>query len=146
LTIADILRHKSSTGADTPIATVASSATVPVALQALADHNIGALLVVDNGELRGILSERDVVRRLATAGAEVLEQSVAELMTADVVTCKPGDGVDAIAQTMTARRIRHMPVLDDGRLVGIVSIGDVVLSRISQLEHDRGQLEQYIAG
>jgi CBS domain-containing protein len=67
-------------------------------------------------------------------------------MTSDVVTCTISDSVDSIAETMTAKRIRHMPVMDGGRLVGIVSIGDVVLSRIRQLEHDRGQLEQYIVG
>jgi CBS domain-containing protein len=113
---------------------------------ALAEHNIGALLVVDDGELKGVISERDIVRRLASSGEAILDQPVSELMTSDVVTCTISDSVDSIAETMTAKRIRHMPVMDGGRLVGIVSIGDVVLSRIRQLEHDRGQLEQYIVG
>jgi|SRR5579875_956666 len=145
MTIADILRHKAA-GTDAPLATVEPSAGVADALRLLADRNVGALIVVADGRVRGILSERDIVRRLAMSGAAVLTQSVADLMTTDVVTCSPGDAVDSIAETMTSRRIRHMPVLDDGALVGIVSIGDVVLNRISQLEHDRGQLEHYIAG
>lgn len=145
MSIADILRHKSGGGA-AGVVTVDPTVTVTAALATLAEHNIGALLVVDDGGLRGILSERDVVRRLAVAGAGALEEPVSELMTADVVTCSPRDAVDAIAETMTSRRIRHMPVLDGDELVGIVSIGDVVLSRIRQLEQDRGQLEQYISG
>lgn len=143
MSIADILRHKSGSG---DVVTVDPSVTVTAALSTLAEHNIGALVVVDDTGLRGIVSERDIVRRLAATGAGALEQPVAELMTSDVVTCAPHDAVDAIAETMTARRIRHMPVLDGTELVGIVSIGDVVLSRIRQLEKDRGQLEQYIAG
>jgi CBS domain-containing protein len=75
----------------------------------------------------------------------VLEKSVSEIMTTSVLSCTSGDSVDSIAETMTTRRIRHMPVIDDGTLVGIISIGDVVSSRIRQLEHDRGQLEQYIS-
>jgi CBS domain-containing protein len=144
MSIADILRHK--TGDAAGVVTVNPAATVTAALAALAEHNIGALLVVDDGGLRGILSERDIVRRLAATGATTLDEPVSNLMTTDVVTCGPRDAVDAIAETMTARRIRHMPVLDGEQLVGIVSIGDVVLNRIRQLEQDRGQLEQYIAG
>jgi CBS domain-containing protein len=93
-----------------------------------------------------VLSERDIVRQLAASGSAILDRSVGELMTRDVVTCSSNDTVDSIAETMTQKRIRHMPVVDDGDLIGIVSIGDVVLSRIRQLEHDRGQLEHYIAG
>jgi CBS domain-containing protein len=145
--IADILRHKSAAaGGQAPVVTIGSAEPVTAVLAALAEHHIGALVVVDEKRLAGVISERDIVRKLASAGAAVLEQSVADLMTSDVVTCTKGDSVDSIAETMTAKRIRHMPVLDNGNLVGIVSIGDVVLSRISQLEQDRGQLEHYIVG
>jgi CBS domain-containing protein len=83
---------------------------------------------------------------LAERGAPILDGPVGDIMTTTVVSCTSRDSVDSIAETMTERRIRHMPVLDDGALKGIVSIGDVVSSRIRQLEHDRGQLEQYISG
>lgn len=145
--IADILRHKASTaGRDVPVVTIEPTGTVADVAALLAEHNIGALPVVHDGNLEGVVSERDIVRHLAMTGAEVLDRPVADLMTRDVVTCSSGDSLDSIAETMTARRIRHMPVLDGDRLIGIVSIGDVVLSRIRQLEQDRGQLEQYIAG
>ncbi|MDT4918697.1 MAG: hypothetical protein QOH89_3397, partial [Pseudonocardiales bacterium] len=94
----------------------------------------------------GIVSERDVVRRIAERGAELLESPVESIMSSDVVSCSSQESVDSVAETMTERRIRHMPVIDDDRLVGIVSIGDVVSSRMRQLESDRGQLEQYIVG
>jgi CBS domain-containing protein len=103
------------------------------------------VVVDEHGALVGIVSERDVVRRLNERGAELLTAPVAEIMTTQVVTCGPGDGVDNLAAIMTERRIRHMPVVEDGRLVGLVSIGDVVKSRIEQLESDREQLESYIA-
>jgi CBS domain-containing protein len=93
-----------------------------------------------------VVSERDVVRRLGTDGAALIDRPVRDIMTTDVFVCSSGDTIDAIAETMTARRVRHMPVVDGDRLVGIVSIGDVVSHRIRQLEKDRGQLEQYISG
>jgi CBS domain-containing protein len=139
--ISDILRYK---GAD--ILTIAPSDTVTKLLADLAAHNVGALLVVDGGRVVGIVSERDVVRRIAERGAALLDAGVDQIMTAEVVSCSSKDSVDSIAETMTERRVRHMPVIDDGVLVGIISIGDVVSSRIRQLEKDRGQLEQYISG
>jgi CBS domain-containing protein len=147
MNIADILRHKAPAGGTSaPLVTIAPTGRVPELLAALAERNIGAVLVVDSGRVCGIVSERDVVRRLASTGAAVLDQSMADLMTSDVVTCTSADTLDSVAQTMTDRRIRHMPVVDGGELVGIVSIGDVVLSRIRQLEQHRGQLEHYISG
>lgn len=146
--ISDILRHKSGSGASA-VVTIGADETVPALLGALAERNIGAVVVVGGDgrdQVQGIVSERDVVRHLARHGGGTLDHRVADLMTADVHTCSSGDSVDAIAETMTTRRIRHLPVVDGGRLVGIVSIGDVVSSRIRQLEHDRSQLEQYIAG
>ncbi len=139
--VADVLRTKGS-----EVATVPPKVSVTGLLDDLARHNVGALVVVDEaGSVVGIVSERDVVRRLNERGAELLTAPVEQIMTAPVVTCEPGEAVDRLAETMTERRIRHMPVVDDGRLVGIISIGDVVKSRIRQLESDREQLESYIA-
>jgi CBS domain-containing protein len=145
MNISDILRHKSTIGGDA-VATLAPTDSVGALVAALAEHNVGALVVVDAGAVTGIASERDVVRRLAADGAAVLDQPVSAIMTTSVQSCSSDDSMDAIAETMTERRIRHMPVIDQGKLTGIVSIGDVVSSRIRQLEHDRGQLEQYISG
>ena len=115
-------------------------------LEDLARHNVGAMVVCDEtGTVVGIVSERDVVRRLHERGAELLHAPVSEIMTTSVVTCEPSEAVDSLASTMTERRIRHMPVVSGGKLIGIVSIGDVVKSRIEQLETDREQLESYIA-
>lgn len=139
--ISDILRHKG-----TSVVTISPTGAITDLIRSLDEHHIGAIVVVDEDAIVGIASERDVVQALAKRGVDVLGGTVADLMTAPVVTCQPGDSVDDIAATMTERRARHMPVLQDGRLVGIVSIGDVVLSRIRQLEQDRGQLEQYITG
>ncbi|MCK2243242.1 MULTISPECIES: CBS domain-containing protein [unclassified Crossiella] len=139
--IADVLRTKGST-----VATVEPGNTVTELLTVLAEHNVGALVVVGpDGTVVGIVSERDVVRRLRERGAELLSGTVAEIMTAAVVTCTPQDTVDNLTVLMTERRIRHVPVLVDDRLAGIVSIGDVVKSRISQLEEDHEHLQAYIA-
>jgi CBS domain-containing protein len=145
MNIADILRHKASSGAG-QVATIDATQTVTSLLEQLAERNIGAVLVTEDSDVKGIVSERDVVRRLARDGAAILDRPVAELMTTSVLSCTSGDSVDRIAATMTEKRIRHMPVIDGGRLTGIVSIGDVVSSRIRQLEQDRGQLEHYISG
>src|SRR5581483_7232319 len=98
--ISDILRHKGST-----VVTIAPSDAVNDLLGRLAEHKIGALVVVDGSSVAGIVSERDVVRRLAERGASVLESTVADIMTATVVSCGPGDSVDSVAETMTERRI-----------------------------------------
>jgi CBS domain-containing protein len=139
--IADLLRNKGS-----EVSSVLPEISVSGLLEDLARVNVGAMVVVDSsGSLVGIVSERDVVRRLNERGAELLHAPVSEIMTTQVFTCSSNEGVDSLAAIMTERRIRHMPVVDDGRLVGIVSIGDVVKSRIQQLESDREQLESYIA-
>jgi CBS domain-containing protein len=137
--IADILRRKGSN-----VVTVAAGALVSEMVASLAEHKIGALVVVDGDRTVGIVSERDVVGRLHRVGAEVLKLPVSELMTAPVVSCSPQDSVDDTAATMTDQRIRHMPVLAEGKLAGIISIGDVVAARIADLEQTRGQLESYI--
>ncbi|HEV2885500.1 MAG TPA: CBS domain-containing protein [Jatrophihabitans sp.] len=137
--IADILRRKGS-----DVVTITSEAPVSQMVASLAEHKIGALVVVEGDRTVGIVSERDVVRRLHRVGAQVLELPVSELMTTDVISCEPTDSVDQIGAAMTERRIRHMPVLAKGELAGIVTIGDVVAARIADLEQTRGQLESYI--
>ncbi len=128
------------------VATITPQTTVRDAVAALARHNVGALVVSpDGGEVLGIMSERDVVRRLATDGAAVLDRPVQDIMKRDVRTCAPATTSDELMATMTEGRFRHLPVVDDG-LVGIVSIGDVVKVRIDELAHEREQLAGYIAG
>jgi CBS domain-containing protein len=139
--IADVLRNKGS-----EVATVAPDATVTELIATLAERNVGALPVVDGGRLVGIVSERDVVRRLHAGGAAVLDARVADIMTSEVTTCSPSDGAAELASVMTRGRFRHLPVVVDGRLAGIVSIGDLVKARIDMLESEREQLQSYIAG
>ncbi|MFF5987465.1 CBS domain-containing protein [Prauserella flavalba] len=140
--IADLLRSKGAM-----VATVAPETTVRELLARLAQHNVGALVVVDDhDEVAGIVSERDVVRRLHEHGPGLLDRPVAAIMTTVVATCTPQDSVDQLSAVMTERRIRHVPVLVDGRLGGIVSIGDVVKSRMDELEQNQEQLEAYISG
>jgi CBS domain-containing protein len=138
--ISDLLRDKGSA-----VATVSPTTSVTELLGVLSKYNIGATVVTEGDNVVGIVSERDIVRRLQERGANLLSAPVGEIMTRNVVTCAPADSVDSLASTMTERRIRHMPVVSGGQLVGIVSIGDVVKSRISQLETDREQLESYIS-
>jgi CBS domain-containing protein len=139
--IADVLRGKGS-----GVATVHPSTGLTELLGLLASRNVGALPVVDGDRLVGIVSERDVVRQLHTRGADLLAVRVADIMTTEVATCTPRDSAVDLARIMTERRFRHMPVCDDGRLCGIVSIGDLVKARIDQLEAEREQLQTYIAG
>ena len=138
--IADVLRTKGSA-----VATIDQDVPVSELLRALAEHNVGAIVVVGAGGVAGIVSERDVVRRLHESGADLLSSPVSAIMTTDVFTCSPTDTVDSLTVVMTERRFRHVPVLSDGQLVGIVSIGDVVKSRIGQLEQSQDQLQAYIA-
>ncbi|WP_017627233.1 CBS domain-containing protein [Nocardiopsis chromatogenes] len=137
--IAELLRAKGS-----DVVTVRPGTSVSELLDRLARHNIGAVVVAEAGRVAGIVSERDVVRRLAEQGASLLDRPVSEIMTSAVITCKTSDTVDALTVLMTENRVRHVPVLAADALVGIVSIGDVVKSRIRQLELDRQQLEAYI--
>jgi CBS domain-containing protein len=139
--ISDILRHKGST-----VVTTAPAERVSAVLAKLAENNVGALVVADGEQVIGIVSERDIVRKLHERGPDLLQATVDQIMTAPVLTATSTDSVDGVAGQMTERRIRHMPIVDDGALVGVVSIGDVVSSRIRQLEEDRGHLEQYITG
>jgi CBS domain-containing protein len=129
------------------VATVTPEASVTEMLGELARHGIGALVVLNAaGDLCGIVSERDVVRRLNERGPSVLSAPVAEIMTGAVVTCGPDDEVPDVLRLMTDRRLRHVPVLDDGRMIGLVSIGDLVKARVNDLENAADSLERYITG
>jgi CBS domain-containing protein len=129
------------------VATISPDATVADAVRALTEHRIGALVVSDDGRtVVGMLSERDVVRWLASDGAAALGRSVAEIMTTEVITCGRQTSADELMSTMTQRRIRHIPVLEEGELAGLVSIGDVVKSRMDDLETQTESLEAYITG
>lgn len=139
--IASILRRKGST-----VVSVAPEATVTHLLTELSRHNIGAAVVAREDTLIGIVSERDVVRGLGRHGPGLLSVPIADIMTTDVYTCTTEDTIEEVSEAMTLRRFRHVPVLSEGRLAGIVSIGDVVKSRLRALEEDKAQLESYIHG
>ena len=138
--IEDIIRRK---GAD--VVTIVPAATVAELIDLLAKHNIGAVVVSDDGTtIGGIVSERDVVRRLATEGSGVLAQPVSTIMTANVKTCGEEDSLESTAETMTYGRFRHLPVVNDGKLVAIISIGDVVKNQIDLLTDERNHLLEYL--
>jgi len=126
--------------------TVRPNATVSEFLDKLAELNVGALVVSDDGEqVIGIVSERDVVRKFRNFG-DADNATVESIMTADVRVCEPGDSVESLMAMMTDHRVRHVPVLEDGVLVGILSIGDAVKYRMDQLEFERDQLTHYVSG
>ena len=140
--VKDVLKNKG-----TVVVTVRPDATCRDLLALLAEHNIGAAVVSEDGAtVAGIVSERDVVRHLHTRGDEVLDAPVADIASWQVTLCAPDDHVAELCATMTERRIRHLPVVADGRLIGIVSIGDVVKTTISELEFDRQNLIDYVQG
>lgn len=129
------------------VVTVRPDATVADAADILAAHNIGALVVSTDGEtLEGIVSERDIVRRLADTGSHCLELSVSDVMTEVVSTATGDETADELMQTMTTQRHRHIPVVKGGKLAGIVSIGDVVKSRMDELEIETEALKDYVTG
>jgi CBS domain-containing protein len=138
--VATLLRNK---GDD--VATIHHDAPVRLAISTMATRNIGALVVSPgDGTISGIISERDVVRQLDRHGPNILDQPVATIMSQDVQTCSPDDEMSSLMALMTQRRIRHVPVLAHGHLAGIISIGDVVKSRLGELEDDRRALYDYI--
>jgi CBS domain-containing protein len=129
------------------VATISQERTVSDALTLLKERRIGALVVTGaTSPLVGIFSERDAVRALATSGAEALGFSVAKLMSSDVATCTEETSVTELMGLMTEKRIRHVPVVSEGRLIGMVSIGDVVKARFDELEHDKKELLDYVSG
>ena len=112
----------------------------------LAKHRIGAVIISDDSNaVKGIISERDIVRDIARNGANVLDMPVGDCMTSKVVSCTSDDTIDHVMELMTANRFRHMPVIDGGKLLGIISIGDVVKSKIEQAERDAQDMRDYIA-
>lgn len=127
------------------VVTVRSSALVSEVVDVLDQHRIGAVVVAEGGALLGVLSERDVVRALAARGAAVLDEPASALMTAKVVTCQPDTTLDELMTTMTERRIRHVPVVVDGSMVGLVSIGDVVKHQIAELVRESEAIHGYLA-
>ncbi len=138
--ISQLLRRKGR-----EVTTIEGSESVRTALALLAEKGIGALVVSSDGRrIDGIVSERDVARGLHDRGAALLAEPVSEVMTAQVHTCPPDASVHDLAQTMTDHRVRYVPVVEDGELVGIVSIGDVVKARLDELEEERRQLVDYI--
>ncbi len=129
------------------IVTIHPEMTVPEAAGILEQEHIGALMIMgDDGALVGILSERDIVRAIPKYGADFLTLSVEQLMTRSVVTCGPDARVHQIMQKMTEGHFRHMPVIEDGKLIGMISIGDVVKSRVDELEDEEAHMRNFIAG
>ncbi len=142
MNVADVLKTKPadviSTDADTSISDIA---------KLLAEKRVGAAVVTgSDGALVGIISERDIVRGLAEQGADLLTSPVSTLMTTEVETCSPGDSVEELMQRMTAGRFRHFPVMEGGKLAAVISIGDLVKSRLGELEYETSALKQYISG
>ena len=140
--IADVLRIKG-----TQVITVTPDTSVRDLLTVLAEHKIGAAVVSERGSsVEGIVSERDVVRALAERGPEVISEPVSAILTADVLTVGADTQLEDVMRIMTERRFRHVPVVTDGALSGLVSIGDVVKNRIDELERERSALTNYISG
>ena len=138
--ITDVLRVKG-----TRVVTVTPDTTVRQLLAVLAEHRIGAVVVSANGtSIDGIASERDIVRAFAARGAAVMSEAITAIYTAEVYTVTPETQLDDVMRMMTERRVRHAPVVVDGSLRGIVSIGDVVKNRIDELETERAALTDYI--
>lgn len=129
------------------VATISQTRNVTDALALLKERGIGALVVTGaKPPLVGIFSERDAVRAIAARGASALDEKISKLMTRDVAVCTESTDVTTLMVTMTERRIRHVPVVDGDKLVGLVSIGDVVKARLEELEHDKKDLLDYVSG
>jgi CBS domain-containing protein len=127
--------------------TVRAHETVESVVKILGEKRIGAIVVTDDqGHIKGIVSERDVVRHIASEGASVLKKAASTIMTANVHTCEDGDSEQELMALMTARRIRHLPVVRNGKLDGMISIGDVVKFRIEAIEREAEDMKAYIAG
>ena len=142
MNVETILRGKGQT-----VATIRPDETIGAVVDRLVSQNIGALVVsADGASVDGIISERDIVHGLADRGAGLLSLKVADVMTRNVITCDPADTVDQLMAEMTNRRIRHFPVVEEGRLCGIVSIGDVVKNRLDEVEYEARSLRSFIAG
>ncbi len=141
MSIPSILRRKNP-----GVISVAPGDTIATAVSVLGERRIGAVLVCDGDEIHGILSERDVVRSLATKGAATLTLTAADLMTAVLYTITPDTTIQRAMEVMTEGRVRHLPVMSDGKLAGLVSIGDVVKERLDQQAGEVDALRDYVAG
>ena len=140
MTVKSVLARKG-----TDVATIEPTATLAGAVKMLAERRIGALVITGaEGRVIGILSERDIVRALAQSGADALQHPVSDVMTRKVVTCSERDTIAELMEQMTHGKFRHVPVVEQDRLVGIISIGDVVKRRVEELEHHEAALEDYI--
>ncbi len=138
--VSDILSQKGGL-----VFTVTPGTSVAQLAQQLSARRIGSVLVLDGeGSVAGIVSERDLVRALASHGAKAMELEARQVMTRDVVTCDPDDSIDQVMQTMTRGRFRHLPVVRHGELLGLVSIGDVVKARLEETKHETEALKAYI--
>lgn len=126
------------------VETVEPETSVADTAKRLAGRKIGAVLVMTGARMEGILSERDIVRALGERGADVLGEPVSSIMTRRVVSCRPADTVAAIMETMTLGKFRHLPVIEGGLVVGLISIGDVVKWRVQEYENEQEALRQYI--
>ena len=143
MTVASILSHKSGT----KMISCKPVDTVEEISRRLAEHRIGAIFVIDKDDgLVGIVSERDIVRKMASAGAGVFNCTANDIMTKDVKSCLPSDTVTMLMGLMTENRVRHVPVVVDGKIEGVISIGDVVKARIAKAEREAAEMMQYISG
>ncbi len=141
--VSKILQSKGDDG----VLSVPSSATIADAVKILGERRIGTVVISDDGQVPlGILSERDVVRIIAAKGASVLQDSVADHMTKRLVTCERDNTVQQILATMTEKRFRHMPVVENGVMVGIITLGDAVKAQLTELEMEKDALQGMIAG
>ncbi len=141
MTVREILNEKGH-----EVVTLTPDVTVAEAVAVLAKHRIGAIVVTNGaGVIKGILSERDIVRRLAEDGAEFLKHKVSELMTANVKVCAENHSNNEVMEIMTNGRFRHLPVERDGKLIGVISIGDVVKRRIAEVQREAEEIRSYIA-
>jgi CBS domain-containing protein len=142
MTVATILKEKGSN-----VVTAKAGASLAELARILSEHRIGALVVTGEAdELVGIVSERDIVRAVAREGPDVLGRPAGDVMTRQLIVCGPDDSIYELMNLMTNNRIRHLPVVEDGKLKGIISIGDVVKSRIAEVEFEASEMKRYIAG
>lgn len=139
--VQDILKTKGGA-----IHAIAPDRTVTEAAGRLSELRIGSVVVLEDGRLAGILSERDIVRAIAARGRRCLDEPVSELMTREVVTCHRDQPIAAVMELMTSGRFRHVPVIEDGAVVGVISIGDVVKHRLDETQEEVRQLAAYVAG
>jgi CBS domain-containing protein len=126
------------------VLSVASEAKLGEAIKMLSERKIGAVLVMNEGRMEGILSERDIVRVLGERGARVLDEPVSAVMTRKVVSCRESDTVSGLMEMMTLGKFRHLPVVEDNKVVGLISIGDVVKRRVQEYEAEQEALRDYI--